>query len=133
MPINQQISNSITYDHIGANAMVDQSMQIVRAQIASATLLPRKIWETQFAMVSETLAFMARRMQAQSEFCAQLSGCKEIAEAINLQQDFARGVGGAYAEEAERLSTLTRKNMDTWAGVGAQYVSGWMGPQNTAA
>jgi hypothetical protein len=113
--------------------MVDDGMQIVKTQLASAAVLPQKIWETQFAMASEILAFMGRRMQAQAELCARLGCCTEIAEAVEAQQDFAKGVGGAYTDEAERLSTLARRNMDAWTGAGAQYVSGWTAPQKAAA
>ncbi|QEL27189.1 hypothetical protein FQV39_31935 (plasmid) [Bosea sp. F3-2] len=127
------VSNSLAADQIGATAMVDEGMQIVKAQLASATVLPQKIWETQLAMASEILAFMGRRMQAQAELCAKLGRCKEIAQAVDAQQDFAKGFGGAYADEAERLSTLARKNMDAWTGVGAQYMSGWTGAQKAAA
>ena len=124
MPTTKPVSDSLAADRSGATAMVDEGMQIVKAQLASATVLPQKILETQFAMVSEILAFMGRRMQAQAEFCARLGHCKELGEAVEAQQDFAKGVGGAYADEAEALSTLARKNMDAWTGAGAQYVSG---------
>ncbi|MCO5090962.1 phasin family protein [Bosea sp. (in: a-proteobacteria)] len=133
MPTTKPVSNSLAADQVGATAVVDDGMQIIKAQLASATVLPQKIWETQFAMASEILAFMGRRMQAQAEFCARLSCCKEIGEAVDAQQDFAKGVGGDYADEAEKLSTLARKNMDAWTGAGAQYVSGWTGDQKAAA
>lgn len=133
MTTTKPVSNSLAADQIGATAMVDEGMQIVKAQLASATVLPQKIWETQLAMVSEVLAFMGRRMQAQAEFCAKLGRCKELGEAVDAQQDFAKGIGGAYADEAERLSTLARKNMDAWTGVGTQCVSNWAGNQKAAA
>lgn len=133
MPTTKPVSNSLAADQIGPTAMVDEGMQIVKAQLASATVLPQKIWETQFAITSEILAFMGRRIQAQAEFCARLGQCKEIGEAVDTQQDFAKDVGNDYAEEAEKLSALARKNMDAWTGVGAQYVSGWTGNQKAAA
>lgn len=133
MPATKPVSDSHAVDQIGTTAMVDEGMQIVKAQLASASELPQKIWETQLAMTSEILAFMGRRMQAQAEYCAKLGRCKEIAQAVDAQQDFATGVGGAYAEEAERLSTLARENMDAWTGAGAQYVAGWAGIQKAAA
>jgi hypothetical protein len=133
MPTMKPVSDSFAADQVGATAIVDEGMQIVKAQLASASVLPQKIWETQFAMASEVLAFMSRRVKAQAEFCAKLGGCKEIAEAVDVQQDFAKSVSGAYADEAERLSTLARKNMDIWTGVGAKYVSGWTGDQKAAA
>ncbi len=133
MPTTKPVSNSLAADQIGATAMVDEGMQIVKAQLASAAVLPQKILETQFAMLSEMMAFAGRRMQAQADLYARLGRCKEMAEAIDVQQDFAKGVGGAYADEAERLSTLARKNMDAWTGVGAQYVSDWTTPQKAAA
>lgn len=133
MPTTKPVSDALATDQIGATAMVDEGMQIVKAQLASATVLPQKIWETQFAVTAEILAFMGRRMQAQAEFCARLGRCKEIGQAVDVQQDFAKGVSGAYADEAERLSTLARRNMDAWTGVGAEYVSGWTGNQKAAA
>lgn len=133
MPTTKPVSNSLAADQVGATAMVDEGMQIVKAQLASATVLPQKIWETQLAMVSEVLAFMGQRMQAQAELYAQLARCKEIAQAVDVQQDFAKCVGGAYADEAERLSTLARKNMDAWTGIGSQYASSWTGDQKAAA
>ncbi|GAU85911.1 hypothetical protein [Bosea sp. BIWAKO-01] len=132
MPATKPVSTSPAPDQIGATALVDEGMRIVKAQLASARVLPQSIWETQFAMVSEILAFMGRRMQAQAEFCARLGDCREIAQAVDAQQDFAKGVSGAYTDEAERLSTLARRNMDAWTGVGAQYVSGWTGTKAAA-
>jgi hypothetical protein len=127
------VSDSLAADQIGATAMINEGMQIVKTQLGSATVLPQKIWEAQFAMVSEVLAFMGRRMQAQAEFCAKLGRCKEIAQAVDAQQDFAKGVGGAYADEAERLSTLARQNMDAWTGISTQYASNWASAQKAAA
>jgi len=127
------VSNSLAADQAGATVMVDEGMQIVKAQLASATVLPQKVWETQLAMVSEILAFMGRRMQAQAELCAKLGRCREIAQAVDVQQDFAKDVGGAYADEAERLSTLARQNMDAWTGISTQYVSNLTGTQKAAA
>ncbi len=119
MPMTKPVSNSLAPDQIGTTAMVDEGMQMVKAQLAATTVLPQKIWETQFAITSEILAFLGRRMQAQAEFCAKLGHCKEIGEAVDAQQD--------------KLSTLARKNMDAWTGVGAQYVSGWTGNHKAAA
>ena len=133
MPMTKPVSNSLAPDQIGTTAMVDEGMQMVKAQLAATTVLPQKVWETQLAITSEILAFMGRRMQAQAEFCAKLGRCKEIGEAVDAQQDFAKGVGGAYADEAEKLSTLARKNVDAWTGVGAQYMSGWTGNHKAAA
>lgn len=133
MPTMKPVSDSFSSDQVEATTMVDEGMQIVKAQLASANVLPQIIWETQFAITSEILAFMGRRMQAQAEFCAKLGSCREIGEAVDAQQDFAKGVGGAYAEEAEKLSTLARRNMDSWTGVGAKSVSGWMGNHKAAA
>ncbi len=133
MPTTKPVLNSLAADQIEATTLVDEGMQVVKAQLASATVLPQKIWETQLAMVSEILAFMGRRMQAQAELCAKLGRCKEAAQAVDIQQDFAKGVSGAYTDEAERLSTLVRRNMDTWNGIGAQYVSNWTESQRTAA
>ncbi len=133
MPATKPVSDAFTADRIMPAAMVEEGMQMVKAQLAATTVLPQKIWETQFAITSEILAFLGRRMQAQAEFCAKLGHCKEIGEAVDAQQDFAKGVGGAYADEAEKLSTLARKNMDAWTGVGAQYVSGWTGNHKAAA
>ncbi|MGN6098832.1 MAG: hypothetical protein ACTHP8_21685 [Bosea sp. (in: a-proteobacteria)] len=64
MPTTKPVSNSLAADQIGATAMVDEGMQIVKAQLASAAVLPQKILETQFAMLSEMMAFAGRRMQA---------------------------------------------------------------------
>ncbi|MDX3805632.1 MAG: phasin family protein [Bosea sp. (in: a-proteobacteria)] len=114
-------------------AKVEEGIEIVKAQFASATVLPQKIWETQFALAAEILTFMGRRMQAQAEFCTKLGRCTEFGEAIGVQQDFARGVGGAYADEAGKLSTLARKNMDAWTGASAQYVSNLTALQKKAA
>ncbi len=133
MPATKPVSDAFTADRIMPAAMVEEGMQMVKAQLAATTVLPQKIWETQFAITSVILAFLGRRMQAQAEFCAKLGHCKEIGEAVDAQQDFAKGVGGAYADEAEKLSTLARKNMDAWTGVGAQYVSGWTGNHKAAA
>ncbi len=133
MPATKPVSDAFTADRIMPAAMVEEGMQMVKAQLAATTVLPQKIWETQFAITSEILAFLGRRMQAQAEFCAKLGHCKEIGEAVDAQQDFAKGVGGAYADVAEKLSTLARKNMDAWTGVGAQYVSGWTGNHKAAA
>ena len=133
MPTMKAVSNSFAADQVGATAMVDEGMQIVKAQLASTAVLPQKIWETQFTITSEILAFMGRRIQAQAEFCARLGHCKEIGEAVDAQQDFAKGIGSDYAEEAEKLSTLARTNMDAWTGVGAQYVSGWTSNHKAAA
>ena len=69
------VTDSLAADQTGATAMVDEGMQIVKAQLASATVLPQKIWETQLAMTSEILAFMGRRMEAQAELCAKLGRC----------------------------------------------------------
>jgi hypothetical protein len=131
MPATKPVSTSPGPDPLGST-MVNDGVQIVKAQLASATALPQKFWETQFAITSEILAFLGRRIQAQAEFCSKLGHCREIGEAVDAQQDFAKGVGGAYAEEAEKLSTLARKNMDSWTGVGAQYVSAWTGHQAAA-
>lgn len=133
MPTMKPVSDSLPADQNGATAMIDEGMQLVKAQFGSATVLPQKLWETQFAMVSEVLAFMGRRMQAQAEFCAKLGRCKEIAQAVDVHQDFARGIGGAYADEAEKLSTLARRNMDAWTGISAQDTSNWPGPRKAAA
>ncbi len=84
-------------------------------------------------MASEMLTFMGRRMQAQAEFCAKLGHCTELGEAVGVQQDFARGVGGAYADEAGKLSTLARTTMDAWTGASAQYVSNLTARQKKAA
>jgi hypothetical protein len=132
MPATKPVSNPLAADQIEPTAIVDEGMQIVKAQLASATIIPQRIWEAQFAMTAEILAFMGRRMQAQAELYAKLGGCKEIAQAVDAQQDFAKGVSGAYADEAERLSTLARKSMDAWTGMGAQYVSNWTGSQKAA-
>ena len=133
MPATKPVSDSFAPDMARPTAMVEDGIQIVKAQFASATVLPQKIWETQFAVTSEILAFLGRRMQAQAEFCAKLGRCKEIGEAVEAQQEFAKGVSGAYADEAEKLSTLARKNMDAWAGVGAEYGAGWTGNHKAAA
>ena len=112
---------------------VEEGIELIKAQLASASVLPQKIWETQFAMASEMLTFMGRRMQAQAEFCARLGRCTGFGEAVGVQQDFARGVGGAYADEAGKLSTLARKTMDAWTGASAQYVSNLTALQKKAA
>lgn len=133
MPMTKPVSDTFTADRIIPAAKIEEGIEIVKAQVASATMLPQKIWETQFAMASEVLTFIGRRLQAQAEFCAQLGRCTEFGEAVCVQQDFAKGVSGAYADEAERLSALTRKNMDAWNGVGAQYASNLTALQKTAA
>lgn len=68
-----------------------------------------------------------------AEFCAKLGHCTELGEAVGVQQDFARGVGGAYAAEAGKLSTLARTTMDAWTGASAQYVSNLTARQKKAA
>lgn len=133
MPMTKPVSDTFTADRIMPAAKIEEGIEIVKAQVASATMLPQKIWETQFAMASEVLTFIGRRLQAQAEFCAQLGRCTEFGEAVGVQQDFAKGVSGAYADETERLSALTRKNMDAWNGGGAQYASNLMALQKTAA
>jgi hypothetical protein len=133
MPTTKPVSDTLATNRTGTAAMADEGPQTAEAQPAPAAMLPQGIWETQLAMVSEILAFMGRRMQAQAEFCARLGCCTEIAQAVEAQQDFATGVGGAYTEEAERLSTLARRNMDAWSGVGAQYASSWTTPRKAAA
>ncbi len=87
MPATKPVSDAFTADRIMPAAMVEEGMQMVKAQLAATTVLPQKIWETQFAITSEILAFLGRRMQAQAEFCAKLGHCKEIGEAVDAQQD----------------------------------------------
>ena len=130
MRMTKPVSDAFTADRIMPAAKVEEGIEIVKAQLAAATVLPRMIWETQFALASEILTFMGRRMQAQAEFCAELSRCREIGEAVEAQQDFAQRASGAYADEAERLSALTRKNMDAWNGAGVPDASD---PQKAAA
>ncbi|MGY6248361.1 hypothetical protein ACXIUS_12480 [Bosea thiooxidans] len=72
MPATKPVSDAFTVDWIMPVAKVEEGMQMVKAQFASATMLPQKIWETQFALAAEMLNFMGRRMQAQAEFCAKL-------------------------------------------------------------
>lgn len=133
MPMTKPVSDTFTADRTMPAPKVEDGIETVKAQLASAAVLPRKIWETQFALASEILTFMGRRMQAQAEFCAELSRCREIGEAVEAQQDFARQASGAYADEAERLSVLTRKNMDAWSGRGTSDASGWADLQKAAA
>ena len=69
MPMTKTVSDAFTADRIMPAAKVEEGIEIVKAQLAAATVLPQKIWETQFAMASEILTFMGRRMQAQAESC----------------------------------------------------------------
>lgn len=133
MPTTKSGSDAFAADRIMPAVNVEEGIELIKAQLASASVLPQKIWETQFAMASEILTFMGRRMQAQAEFCARLGHCTEFGEAVGVQQDFARGVGGAYADEAGKLSTLARKTMDAWTGASAQYVSNLTALQKKAA
>ncbi|ODT13805.1 MAG: hypothetical protein ABS35_36790 [Kaistia sp. SCN 65-12] len=107
--MTKPVSNAFTADRIMPTAEVEDGIEIVKAQLDSTTVLPQKIWETQFALASDILTFMGSRMHAQAEFCAELSRCGEIGEAVEAQQDFARGVGDAYANEAGKRSTLARR------------------------
>ena len=50
MPMTTPVSNSLAPDQIGTTAMVDEGMQMVKAQLAATTVLPQKIWETQLAI-----------------------------------------------------------------------------------
>jgi hypothetical protein len=133
MSTTKPVSNSFIPDRDAATGMINEGMQIAKAQLASAAVLPQKIWETQFTLASEILGFMGRRLQSQAAFCARISRCKDIGEAVDAQQDFAKGAGDAYAEEAEKLSTLARKSLDSWTGAGAQYMSAWTHSQKVAA
>lgn len=133
MPTTKPVSDDFAADPIMPAVKVEDGIEMIKAQLASANVLPQKIWETQFALASEILTFMGRRMQAQAEFCAKLGRCTEFGEAIGVQQDFARGISSAYADESGKLSTLARKNMDAWTGAGAQYVSNLTALQKTAA
>ena len=133
MPMMKPVSNALAADRITPAAMADDGIRIVKAQLASSTALPEKIWETQWAMASEILTFMGRRLQAQAEFCAKLGCCTEFAEAVGVQQDFAKDARGAYADEVGKLSTFARTNMDALTGAGACYVSNLTVPQKAAA
>lgn len=113
-----------TQDARAAGPMIDDGMQVLSTQLSSIGIVPQKLWELQLSMLSEILGFVARRTQAQAELCGRLGRCSDFSEAVEAQQDFANGVGGAYAEEVERLSSLTQRSLDAWKGVGAQLISG---------
>lgn len=133
MPTTKPVSDAFAADRIMPVVKVEEGIEIIKAQFASASVLPQKIWETQFTLASEILAFMGRRMQAQAEFCAKLGRCTEFGEAVGVQQDFAKDASGAYADEAGKLSTLARKNMDALTGAGSRYLSNLTVPQKSAA
>jgi hypothetical protein len=71
----------------------------------------RVFLELPFAIVSETLQFAARRLQAQSDFIAGLETCHTVPEVIDAQSRFVRTAVGDYGSETSRIISDVRSSV----------------------
>ncbi|MCU4179593.1 phasin family protein [Bosea sp. BH3] len=120
-------------ESLASPELLDGGVRLFQAQLASAAAVPQAIWEANLSILSEMLTFMSHRMRAQAEFCGHLGHCKEIAEAVDVQRNFAQSVTGDYSQEVEKLSDIARKNLATFSAIGAQCASALGGSGKLAA
>jgi hypothetical protein len=61
------------------------------------------------ALNEEILGFAASRMQRTSEASEQIMKCKDLGEALRIQQEWARSMTEQYMQEASRIMEMTTK------------------------
>ena len=70
-------------------------------------------WQTAFslpiALAAEGLRFAGQRMLANAEHLAELSRCRDLPAAVEVQSSFAQAMAAAYREEGD---VLVRKIQD---------------------
>jgi hypothetical protein len=61
------------------------------------------------ALNEEILGFAATRMQKNSEASEQIMKCKDLSDALRVQQEWARSMTEQYMQEASRIMEMTTK------------------------
>jgi hypothetical protein len=61
------------------------------------------------ALNEEILGFAATRMQRTSEASEQIMKCKDLGEALRIQQEWARSMTEQYMQEASRIMEMSTK------------------------
>jgi hypothetical protein len=86
------ISNQNSPDNPGFVAFAQAPVQALAA------------WQTAFtlpiALAAEGLRFAGHRMLANAEHLAELSRCRDLPAAVEVQSSFAQAMAAAYCEEA---------------------------------
>lgn len=102
---------------------LDGIARTTQAQFKAAVAVPQAIIEANWAMASEILNFVSRRLQAQADLCSSLGRCQEFAEAVEAQRKFSERVTQDYSEEVGQLSEVVRKNIASLSAVGADLAT----------
>jgi hypothetical protein len=91
--------------HEGYSALMGNSGAFVEA----ATQASQNYMQRVAALNEEILGFAATRMQKNSEASESLMKCKDLADAMRIQQDWVRAMTEQYMQEAGRILEMTTK------------------------
>jgi len=95
---------------IGPEA-INMQDRLLKAAAPFQSAWQHAFFELPLAIVSETLRFAARRLQAQADFIAGLETCQTVPEVIDAQSRFVRTAVGDYGTETSRIIDDVRKSV----------------------
>ncbi len=104
----------------GSFESMSKSMQ---GQFAAIAAIPRAMLEAQLTMGSELFGFMGRRMKAQAELCHELSQCRELSDAVQVQRRFSERVTSDYSEEFGQIATMLRSELTSVTDAASEAVT----------
>ncbi len=114
---SQKTTFSATENGQSAATTVEAVTKSVQSNLASSMEVPKKFFEANLDTGAELLAFMGRRMKAQSELWSGLGHCKDLSEATEMQKAFMEKVTKDYTVELSQLTEIARKNLDVMSSL----------------
>ncbi|RFB81445.1 phasin family protein [Methylovirgula sp. 4M-Z18] len=79
----------------------------------AAFQMQKRFTDFQLEAMSEILGFFGQRLQAQADFWRGLSGCSDLGQATEAQRQFWERASQDYTREAQHLSDVAKRSMDT--------------------
>jgi hypothetical protein len=95
------------------NGKVSEQAYDPQHHIGMAFHLQKKMTEFHLDTMSEILGFLGQRLQAQADFWRGLGDCTDLSQATEAQRRFWERASEDYTKEAQHLSDVAKRNMDT--------------------